>query len=90
MGRPLWKINKKSIKFIVDNSGKMSYVEMAKHLGVHHTTVLYWKDKLAKRGIKVESRFIGEGDKLLDEIYGKFVSRKKSLRMDSGVRTENE
>ena len=90
MGRPISKMNEEAIRFVVDNSGKMSFIGMARKLKVHHTTILYWRRKLAQRGIHIESHVVGEADKLLDKLYGKFVSGKKPLSMDSGVRAKNE
>jgi len=69
MGRPVTKITKEGIKFIIENSGKMSFVKMAKSLGVHHTTILHWVKKLNSKGISVRSGATqSEADQLIDEV----------------------
>ena len=78
MGRPLNKIFAKQVKFMVKNSGKMSFAEMSRRLGIDHQTCFYWRKKLEKRGIKVETNAQSQADTLLDKLYGKPVSGKNA------------
>ena len=69
MGRPVSKIDKRSLRFMIDNSGRISFAKMAKHLGVHHTTVLHWVNKLRNRGIVVKSiKAQSDADALIDDL----------------------
>ena len=69
MGRPVTKIKKEGIKFMIENSGEMSFSEMARHLGVHHTTILHWVKRLASKGVEVKfGPSQSEADRLIDEV----------------------
>ena len=71
MGRPLTKIFAKQLRFMIRSSGKMSFAEMARRLKIDHQTCFYWRKKLEKRGIKVESCVVSASDKLLDKMFPK-------------------
>lgn len=70
MGRPLYKMTREGIKFIIENSGKLTFADMARHLHIDHTTVLYYVKKLKEKNIEVipASSSQSRADKLIEDI----------------------
>ena len=70
MGRPLYKMTREGIKFIIENSGKLRFSDMARHLHVDHSTVLYYVKKLKEKNIEVipASSSQSKANKLIEDI----------------------
>lgn len=71
MGRPLTKMNKEKLLFLIENAGKISNVEIAKSIGVDTTIVIYYRKKLAKHGLvlpKFERTAASAADDLIKEV----------------------
>ena len=69
MPRPLSKMDKERIKYVIENPQSLAAAEIARRFGVHHTTIIYWQKKLAREGFRVnKGRTTNETGLVLSEI----------------------
>lgn len=68
MGRPLTKMTLSKLRFLLENSGKLSTVKIGKKLGIDHSTVIHYQKKLKKAGYKITKFDPGEANRLISRI----------------------
>lgn len=79
MARPLAKMNKERLKYLIDNPQRLAWAAIARKFEVDHTTILYWVRKLRREGFVLNEPDHQKGgvEQLLDELKKEYRSKNK-------------
>lgn len=67
MGRPIHKIDKEKLKYLVENSNK-TISQQSRDLELDRATIYYYRKKLKKAGFDIKVPLQSEVDVLIEEL----------------------
>lgn len=77
MGRPVIKITKEILEFIIENPYKMSFAAIGRKFNLHHTSILYHVKKLRKAGFLIPRHWKGGDQSQVDQLIAQIKEEKK-------------